>query len=400
MFEVDIVSDPSLAHSTAGSILNEHYGMVTSYDESLVKPALLVADKVRLITMRKDLIQFETAEAYENSRMPLRYTMAFARLSLRPRRDDLLALGFTEGDFADVNDATNLLTAADIRVALLSFAQKYNDQITNYQTIYDAVLRKRVTDLQSPGIEKAKAAGLLDEIAWYDGGEISIDALVWNEGVGRYLTDAVIGVAERIIGSHGSVLLEPGAIRILNSADSRAPKAAQKKPELDLAAGVATAVTGRLPGLSDMPFDEVLDLRDDLEDYLAPFRGAMAELADEIASAGKGSTDLVSEVERQWVRKIDPTLSEMRAAIGRGSYRRNLLGTFAEDKAALASSGSSIALGVGSIFAGFGALIPSGVTAAFPFVRALNETLKARDDVRKNRLYFLYRARSRAGRYA
>jgi hypothetical protein len=62
-------------------------------------------------------------------------------------------------------------------------------------------------------------------------------------------------------------------------------------------------------------------------------------------------------------------------------------------------------LAAGTVFAGAGALVPAVATAAFPFVRALNETLKTRDEARKNRLYFLFEAdrrlrRARKGRDA
>ena len=49
-------------------------------------------------------------------------------------------------------------------------------------------------------------------------------------------------------------------------------------------------------------------------------------------------------------------------------------------------------LAAGTVFAGVGALVPAVAAAAFPFVRALNETLKTRDEARKNRLYFLFKA--------
>jgi hypothetical protein len=400
MFEVEVVSDPAIAYSTRGRVLNEDYAMITSYDEALVKPALLVADRVRLTTMRRDMVQFESAGALANSRMPMRYILAFASLSRYGSPEDLASANLQRQDLAETNDADTLLDMEKFDIARLeAFAQKYDEQIFKYQSAFAAILRKRVADLNSTGLTRAKELGLLEETSWY-GGDLSIKDLVWTAGVNEYLTDAVRGVADRIVRARGSVLLEPGAIKVFGVDEPSVRDPTQTPSGLDISAALATVVTGRLPGLTGMPLDEVFDMRESLRDYLDPFRAAMAQLADDIASTDDSPSDLTHEVERRWVREIAPSLSEMRASLSQGSYRRNLLSSFAEDKATIATSGSSIALGIGSIFAGLGALIPAAATAAFPFVRALNETLKAKDEVRKNRLYFLYQAQRQTNRYA
>jgi hypothetical protein len=401
LFEVDVVSDPSFAYATSGALPNEHYQSITSYDESLVKPALLVADSVRLVTIRNDIVRFETANAFENSRMPMRYILAFAYLSVNRHPEDLAALGLTEHNLADPVDAHRLVDADEKIEPLQAFAKKYGDRIHQYQVAFARVLRRRVADLRSEGLVRAGQLGLLQEVTWH-GGDYPIEALAWKEGQEEYLAAALAGVTERIASAHGSVLLEPGAMHSLSKHRQRDGDKSNDDAQklLDLSAGVASVVTGQIPGLAEMPVSEVLDLRTDLKDYLAPFRAEMAKLSDEIAEASVSIDELEREVKRRWVREIDPALSDLRAEVGRGAYRRNLLGAFAEDKASMASAGSSVALGVGSIAAGLGALIPAVAAGAYPFVRALNETLRARDEARKNRLYFLYKAQQRSRRYS
>jgi hypothetical protein len=70
VFEIDVVSEPSANFSMGGIVRNEDIASVTKYDEGLIKPALLVADKVRLITLREDIAAFVVADAWENSGAP------------------------------------------------------------------------------------------------------------------------------------------------------------------------------------------------------------------------------------------------------------------------------------------------------------------------------------------
>jgi hypothetical protein len=59
-----------------------------------------------------------------------------------------------------------------------------------------------------------------------------------------------------------------------------------------------------------------------------------------------------------------------------------------------------VALAAGSTFAGLGALIPAAAAAAYPFVHALNERLKAGEEIKKNRLFFLYDLERRVRKHA
>jgi len=150
--------------------------------------------------------------------------------------------------------------------------------------------------------------------------------------------------------------------------------------------------------MNELSIEEIIDLRESLSDYLPAFRAAMIELSGEVAK--QTDTDLqslASEIDFYWQRDLAPALQEISHEVSRARYPRKLLSAFASDKTALAGTASAVVLAAGSVFAGAGTLIPAAAAAAFPFVRALNDVLHSRDDVRANRLYFLYEVQKRIG---
>src|SRR5665811_1434932 len=91
-------------------------------------------------------------------------------------------------------------------------------------------------------------------------------------------------------------------------------------------ATLASVLTAQLPGLSDMPIDEILGLRADLSPHLSPFRSEMLTIAEEISAAhDEKPFDLAREAERRWIRDVAPALREIEHLVRKGRYGRNLL---------------------------------------------------------------------------
>jgi hypothetical protein len=338
VFEIDVVSEPSANFAMGGMIRNEDIASVTKYDEGLIKPALLVADKVRLITLREDIAAFVVADAWENSGMPLRYIRAFAHMCLQRDKADYGRLGLRESDLASQDDARALMDARSGQ--LEAFENKYENQILKYQQAFAAILRQRRDDLTSVGMAKAQQQGVLHAVPWYDE-EMTYQERAWV-GYDEYIPSAVEGLVRRLTSGSGTpVLLEPGAQQALASPEGVEERIPQIVQKFDASAVIATALAARLPGLDGMNVGEVLDLRADLADYLVPFRAQMMELAEAIAGAdGIAPREMAREIAYRWQRDINPALQELKATMARGSYKRNLLTAFSEDKG-MVTTGSS-----------------------------------------------------------
>jgi hypothetical protein len=217
--------------------------------------------------------------------------------------------------------------------------------------------------------------------------------LSWNEVQQAYLPNAMASLVHRLATSQGVPLLEPGADLQLKKIlkRKRVAEAVRTHQSLRAPVAVASAITSSLPGLNDLSIAEIIDLRSSLSDYLPAFRAAMVELSEEVSKqTGPDLTALGSEIDLRWQRDISPVLQEIDQEVSRTKYPRRLLSAFASDKSVLAGTASAVILAAGSVFAGAGTLIPAAAAAAFPFVKALNDTLNSGDDVKRNRLYFLY----------
>jgi hypothetical protein len=392
MFEIDVISEPSASFlNSDGMVRNADIASVTRYDEGLLKPALLIADQVRLVTLREDLARFVVSDAFINSQMPMRYIRIFAQMSLTRVKNNYEQIGLRDSDLASQDDARALLDGK--MEGLETFGKKYNDQILKYREAYARLLRQRRDDLKSTGMTKAQQQGILHVVPWCEE-EMTPYELAWVDYMDEYLPTAMEGLVRRLTSRSGiPALLEPGAEQALASLGGVEERVPQAEHKFGASTVIATALAARLPGLDRMQVEEVLDLRDDLADYLVPFRAHVMHLADDIAGAdGVTPREMAQEIDYRWHRDINPALQELTATMGRGSYRRNLLNAFSEDKTTMLTTGSSLVLAAGTVFAGVGALVPAVAAAAFPFVRALNETLKTRDEARKNRLYFLFKA--------
>jgi hypothetical protein len=156
-------------------------------------------------------------------------------------------------------------------------------------------------------------------------------------------------------------------------------------------------VVARLPGLSRLTVPEILDLRRDLEPYLAPFRAAMVTMADDISGRGAADTlELRYEVDRKWHSDIAPNLTEIEHSMRKTSYSRRLLTAVTKDKASLTGMASGVTLAVGTLAAGLAAVTPAAALGiGLPFVQALREMIEEREEIRRQQLYFLYRAKQR-----
>lgn len=397
MFKVDVISQPLATGNLTRSFDDADLEKLTSYDVSLVKPALLFADRVNLVSYRIDLQAQVASDAFQNTRMPLRFIMAYAGLTIRNNPDEIERLGMPRNMLCAREDAEDLFGKT---LDYLEFAKKYNDQIKLHQRLVANILRGRRDALVSNELELAISRNVLDCSAWH------LDVpnpylLSWTEVQEKYFPNAVASLAHRLATTSGVPLLEPGADLQLKQilGRKRVAQATRNHKNLSAQVAVASAITSSLPGLNDLSVSEIIDLRESLSDYLPAFRAAMIELSEEISKqTDSGPASLASEIDLYWQRDISPVLQDISREVSQARYSRKLLSAFSSDKSVLAGTASAVILAAGSVFAGAGTMIPAAAAAAFPFVKALNETLHSRDDIQKNRLYFLYAVQRRANK--
>jgi hypothetical protein len=393
MFQINVISEPAAALKPERNFWDIDLASLGRYDLELVKPALLFADSIELTSFRVDMQALVAADAFQNTRMPMRYIRNFGYLSIRRSVDELEALGLTPKDLSSAADAQALISGGPELVT--EFAAKYNDQIIAYQRGFAAILRRRRYNLQNDELDQAIQRGVLTCTSWHE--EQDPFYLNWKDLLDDFIPEAADILLRRLSNDSKVPLLDPGSqLALSRPLSDTATVLTSTVSRANLPILVASSVLAQLPSLADSTVDEILDLRDSLSEYLPAFRGKIIELADEISqTAPDDNARLAVEIERKWHKDIYPALKEIELEVKSGLYPRNLLRSITTDKTTLASAATSVTLAAGSVYAGAGTFLPAAAAAVYPFVKALNDSAEASSHAKKNRLYFLYRLNKR-----
>jgi hypothetical protein len=399
MFEIEVISDPSFALAPNTAMWEADLPALARYDVNLVKPVILFSEKVRLRTFRSDMLSMVDGDAFSYTVMPMRVIHRFLYLSYARDRNEIEFLGIDESTLAPIDKAFELfqqITDKSVSsergmAAYYETEDRYSEGINKVRFATRRRLRKRRDSLATDELDAAIAQGILSVEGW------AVDtADPWSQA---WIEDKDFFAAgiDNIMSTHGSnrssvTMFEPGSQMLFSSGEGESAGILKtQKPGCLEPATLAASMIARLPGLSSVPLDEILEIRDDLRDYLPAFRSAMIDLTDEIADHNdRNPYDVARIIERAWHQKINPALSEMEFKARRNSYPRELLRVFSGDKDALIGTASSIGLVAGSLVAGAITFIPAAIAASVPFVKAFNSRLRKEDKLENNRLFFLY----------
>ncbi len=397
MFKITVISSPGAAKFPYDPMWATDLKILTQYDENLVKPAILFAEQIDLRSDRLDMVAMVTSRAMSLRFMPMRTFYAYVGLSARNDPKEIELLGLSPDILARPEDVEQFFDGSPMSMpAIRAFWKSHESRLQEAVAAIGEIHRQRHVDLSSRPLNQLVESGLLTTTGWAVGDDDPW-ALAWTdeaEFFGRIIDDLIGSMS-----SWGSaVLIEPGTRTFLPGPwPRRHAELAPSSPE-----SLAIGLLARLPALKELPIEDLVEIRSDLKDYLVPFRAEVIAMSEELAAEDhppKGS-DATSAIDHLWHRRVRPIMAEMDAKVKRDGYPRQLLNAFSEDAGSVVSAGASVLLAAGSIYAGVGSLIPAAAAASVPFVRALNASLKARDSIREQRLYFLYQVEQQAVRRA
>ncbi|NTW38631.1 MAG: hypothetical protein HGA44_01890 [Cellulomonadaceae bacterium] len=391
MFSVTTVSSPSTARYPRDPMWSTDLPSLTRYDEDLVKPAILFADRIDLRSDRLDMAAMVKSDAMKYRSMPMRSLWAYIGICYRRDRTELEMIGVAEGQLASRDEVDAFMEAASTSEPHLEeFWARHETQISEVAHALFELCRTRYTALSSPALDRLVEAGMLTVSGW-SAGDDDPWTLAWTDD-DEFLARIIDDLLANMNSWGDAVLIESGS-RFLLPAGRLPALPATPTPE-----DIASSLVARIPGLREITIDELVEIRSDLDDYLAAFRAEVITMSKDLAAEQHGgSLEPVDVIDRAWHANVSPILKDLDTKVKRGSYPRQLLGAFAEDIGTQAASGASVLFAAGSALAGVGTLLPAAAAASVPFLRALNSRLKARDDLRDHRLFFLYEANRRIG---
>ncbi|MFJ7136983.1 hypothetical protein [Streptomyces fungicidicus] len=393
-FNVQVISSPG-ATLDADKPMWAHDGKsLTAYDTQFVKPALLIADKVTLLSDRNDMRYWADVEV-KRLRMPLPVAHKFRLISEIRHPFDLELIGLNESDLAPAEEA---IAAKVGTQELFAFWRRHEGKVAEFARRMHTSWSRQRDELGDGDLQAAIQAGLLESARW-DTRKRSEGELHF-EPEGEYFAGLIAAMLEQAQNPHVIPMLDPGT-RLLLGIETN--KLANR--ELEVSDGViidhglvAINSLGNLPGINDLSISEILDVRKSLNEYLPAFRSEIIKMSDSIAEGGDPSAmDIAYEVNRRWDRDIAPAMIEIKRGVAAARYPRKVVDVILSERSGMATAAASIILAAGSFAAGLSTLIPAAATAAYPFAKALNDKMREREDLEKSGLYFLYAASQMIG---
>lgn len=415
MFEIEVFSNPLNALVGEGGFLHhDKYSETTRYDEDLIKPALLLADCVHLRSHRLDLLLGEQRDL----EMTGRSAPVYSRLmDISSRRDprDLAFYGLSDADLlsdADIAhyrklteeenalreklDAVPMPTNVDAfraqkasnRAQLARYRDNWNQFLDRAEPFVRALrgrLHESIEAFQSPAISGLVERGLLLEDPWDDlpksrPRQIQDDLLGPNAEFER----AFLTMAEDLAHTPSSVMLDDELEHSLRAFGSPAGS-----PGTGLTVAGAVKLVQMVEGVSALPLDELPDVRDDLAPYIGPFRSFVLDVSSDVDWNVSDDAERERLLKLTWESNVAPAIAEMEAHVRSTSFVRNAIDVFAEGNGAFQSIGLAVGTWAAAGLVGFSTLSAS-VGAAPPLIKAVMRTVRATEEVKRNRAYLVH----------
>ena len=393
-FEVEVLSNPWTALGLDRPIWDwDDYSSYAQYDMDLIKPALLFADHVTLATFRETMLSMVNNQGSALSRMPMNQIYQFLRLAKdKPSREiEILGLDPNTLPTAEAEALLNSRGASDdsYQERLWDFWDRHEDEVDIFVNNQIEIWRQRKSQLTAGELNSSALSRILTVQSWGRIPDESRTVPFPEQEVIEASVQAFLYLLEK---TASQPLLDAGSDWIVKNW----PQGSDLKPNPKPATWrgptmVAANAVMRLPGLERLSLKEIIDVRDELKEYLPAFRSEMIRLGQDLIDSGDGTSDaLVTEIDMRWHRDIAPVLEEIRNDVAAASYGRRLLNTITSRKDAMVSAGGAVVLATGSVAAGVSTLAPAAFAAAYPLAKALNDAIAARSSAKKNRLYLLY----------
>lgn len=417
MFSLEVFSNPLNGVVGEGSILkHEDFARTARYDEELVKPALLLADEVTLRSHRIDLLLGERRDLEMTGKLAPLYSnlkrlseardpRELAFLGLRP--SDLLTSSEIE-HYRDVTVRedqdrervrrepmpTNIDALHAQRAAQREEMHKYDAEWETFldrSQPFQRALRRRLAEavdaFESRPLNDLAASGLLRQVAW-DPLPKSRPRQVIDDLVGdnTEFERAFSAMADRVATTTSSIMLDDE----VNAMMATLPEPGTINSALTMRG--ALGLMRMVEGVSALPLDEIVGVREELADYLQPFRGFVVGVSQGVDWANVDDVERGRLLQMVWETDVQPAITEMEAHLRSASFVRNAIDVFSDGRDTFTAVGLAIGTVAASGFFGFSTLAATAA-ATPPLLKALLGSVRARESVKQNRAYFVHALR-------
>ncbi len=379
----------------------------------LAKPAILYADDVTIYSPGASLIK----AVYDVTSITDPRKQMLALLEMAPSVPVLASelAQFDEATLALVRQAmtldrrqwNRLGQATGLAAELAQLERKLDDMARNWNKQMPTARAQALAGVGGEQLASAMESGAVKVADLSDAKATDLVAEALRAATGatsttRSETDLLVeGYVARVV----EILSEASSFPLLDAQTSGLLQALEREhgpmsEVSDLAmrhgAEVASAAKfmGYLPYFTDLPVDEVLDLRSRMQGPLVRFRGAMAEMSHDFESRPIDDA-FEAEVADAWRNRVAPALVDIREGLSEHGLLREA-GSIVDGDARrlMVEAGGVFVVAQGALRSVSG-LMTAALAVGLPLVdvvgRALQNAKSGRRELRKSPFFFLHR---------
>lgn len=390
--QITIFSDPVYGLGKLPGLLMKDAGDAAAYDQDMVKPALLLGDRVSLRTWRLDLMTSEeNGGRIAQFIVPLIGTIRGVLL-----RNSAAELAYYGIDDSLRRDLRLVFDLYDNGNGLPSDDRLLDSKaVQTFAELKFEVHRRNFEALREPRFRPLIESGVLEELSWDPrpkaGRSIPTATLEFEDA----FTVGWESMLETLDGddSGSGVMIDTGIGERLPNTGSRFDYRSTQ------VLNNATDLMRLIDGLSTASLDEVIDLRTELSPYLQPFRQFIFKYANDMdIDPDLPPAERQRQITLMWDTEVAPAIDTLKAEVQTARFHRNLFRVAAEGPETAIGIGLGLVTAATSGALGVTALAGFGVAALPTIMKAAATTIRGRANARKQGAYFVYEAQKRLSR--
>ena len=208
--------------------------------------------------------------------------------------------------------------------------------------------------------------------------------------------DGVLQIVEGLMGQPNTfpIIYDPLGVLVADSYElQRLSRPSKRRAEANARFG--SGAVGKLPSFEQLEAAEIVEVRRQLRDWLAPFRSYVSETSTALIDAGRDEEALADVIHELYIGKVRPLMAELNDEVTRSGYLRTLLSDFGRDPKSFVTS--FVTFGLGDL-AHIPTYAAAAVAASAELLRVRNEAVSAQRKTRSNRLYYLHELEHEIGK--
>lgn len=389
--ELEVFSDPQWGVLEGAPVPHDRLSDLASYDEQMVKPALLLADRVTLRSWRLDLqngVRINAAASQLGA--PLMGNIKW--FAYGDSEEARQVLGIDDRLLGSLRRTVDVFNTDPIGY-LGDSEFLTSEPIEAFVDLFTAFHRQQYDALSGERLSALVERGLLAQRPWDDR---RLGRLSYPDHVREHEEEAFSygwqQMGDALSEGHAGIVLDRGVDALLHDSGSQAVQASSITLEN------ATNLLSIVGGLSRASLDEVVDIREELREYLDPFRSFLLSHARGVhVTADMPLAERRRQAELTWQADVAPAIAELRGMVESEGFARNAVRVAAQGPESIIGVGLGLTTAMASGAIGVTALAGLGVAALPTIIKAAASSLQARKANRRNGAYFVLEVERRLG---